>query len=129
SNNWVAEFGLKTESRLGHRVVLYLTNHYSRKITIAELTKEFNLNRNSLYQEFQETTGLSLIAYLIRLRIKMASVLLAETSMPVAEIMERVGYTDLTHFGRAFKKITGFTPIDYRKQNRLKTTSSGENRS
>ena len=120
SNNWLAEFGLKTESRLGHRIVLYLTNHYSRKITIAELTKQFNLNRNSLYQEFQQTTGLSLIAYLIRLRIKMAAVLLAETSMPVAEVMERVGYTDLTHFGRAFKKITGFTPLEYRKQNRLK---------
>jgi AraC-like DNA-binding protein len=115
SVNWVGELTPKNESNPADKIVVYLINHYPQKITINELTKIFNLNRNSLYQQFESVTGLPLIAYLIKLRMKVATMLLSETSMSVAEIMERVGYTDLTHFGRLFKKEMGCTPYDYRK--------------
>jgi AraC family L-rhamnose operon regulatory protein RhaS len=54
---------------------------------------------------------------LIKLRIKLAALLLKETSLPVAEIMEQTGYSDLTHFGRIFRKEMGCTPMEYRKLN------------
>lgn len=113
--NRIDELPLKNEAGRADQIILYLVRNYRQKITIEELTKIFKLNRNSLYQIFHQATGVPLITYLIKLRIKMATVLLEETSLPVAEIMEQVGYSDLTHFGRIFKKEMGCTPNGYRK--------------
>lgn len=115
SANRIDELPLKNEAGRADQIILYLVRNYQQKITIEDLTKTFNLNRNSLYKLFHEATGVPLITYLIKLRIKMAAVLLEETSLPVAEIMEQVGYSDLTHFGRIFKKEMGCTPNGYRK--------------
>ncbi len=112
--NRLDELPIKGESGWADQVILYLVRNYRQKITIEELTKTFNLNRNTLYQIFHEATGLPLITYLIKLRVKMAAVLLRETSLPVTEIMEQVGFSDLTHFGRVFKKETGSAPSEYR---------------
>lgn len=108
------ELPLNNETERADGIILYLVRNYQRKITIAELSKAFNLNRNKLYRVFHEATGVSLITYLIKLRIKMAAILLQETSLPIVEIMEHVGYSDLTHFGRAFKKEIGCPPSEYR---------------
>jgi transcriptional regulator GlxA family with amidase domain len=51
-----------------------------------------------------------------RLRLRMASVLLGETTLPVSEIMRRVGFGDATHFGRTFRKYTGYPPSEYRQR-------------
>lgn len=114
ADNCLDELPLKNETGRADQIILYLVRNYRRKITIEELTKAFNLNRNKLYQVFHEATGVTLITYLVKLRIKMAAILLQETSLSIAEIMAQVGYSDLTHFGRAFKKEIGHPPSEYR---------------
>jgi len=96
-------------------VLLYLHLNYYRKITIEELIVEFNTNRNTLNKKFKMETGLSPIQYTIKLRIKVACMLLRDTKLPISEIMERVGFNDASHWGRTFKLYTGLSPIDYRK--------------
>ncbi|MHB8062410.1 MAG: helix-turn-helix domain-containing protein [Ruminiclostridium sp.] len=96
-------------------ILLYLHLNYSRKITIDELTKEFHTNRNTLSKNFKIETGLSIIAYTHKLRIKAACMLLRDTSLPVSEIMQRVGFNDVSYWGRAFKSVSGLSPSDYRK--------------
>ena len=44
-----------------------------------------------------------------------AKTLLRETSLPVAEICARVGYSDRKHFTHTFHKDTGLNPAEYRK--------------
>jgi AraC-like DNA-binding protein len=97
-------------------VVLYLHTHYQKKITIAELAKTFHTNRNSLNRQFRETTGMSIMNYLIQLRIRLAALLLRDTSLSVSEILYRVGFNDSTHFGRMFRKHMGYSPTEYRQQ-------------
>lgn len=112
--NHLDELPLKNKVGRADQIILFLVRNYRQKITIGELAKTFNLNRNTISKIFHEATGMPLITYLIKLRIKMAAVLLQETSLPVVEIMEQVGYSDLTHFGRAFKTELGCTPSEYR---------------
>ncbi len=97
-------------------VVLYLHSNYQRKITIDELTKTFNTNRTTLNDKFHDATGLSIIAYLIQLRIQLAAILLRDTKLSVSEILYRVGYSDRTHFSRTFRKQMGHTPSEYRQK-------------
>lgn len=97
-------------------VILYLHMHYQEKITISDLTKIFHMNRTTLMERFDAATGVSIMEYLIGLRVRIASMMLRDTLLPVSEIMERVGFNDMTHFGRTFRRYLGMTPSDYRQK-------------
>lgn len=99
-----------------NEIILYLYTHYERKIFIEELTEEFHINRTTLADKFTKSTGMSVMEYLIRLRVKMAATMLRDTMLPVSEIAYRVGFNDITHFGRMFRKHMGYSPSEYRKK-------------
>jgi AraC family L-rhamnose operon regulatory protein RhaS len=92
----------------------YLMRNYGKKITLEGLAAEFGTNRTSLNERFKKETGMTAIAYLIDLRLRLASALLVDTALPVAEVADRSGMTDTTHFERMFKKKFGMSPKDYR---------------
>jgi len=98
-------------------VILYLHTHYHEKITISHLTRLFHTNRTTLESQFVELTGQSILAYLISLRLKVASLMLRDTELPISEIIGRVGFSDTTNFWRAFRKHVGCSPSEYRQQN------------
>lgn len=100
-------------------IILYLYTNYNRKITIEELTDIFHINRTTLSKEFRKTTGLSIMEYLVKYRLKMAAVMLRETMLPISEILNRVGFNDSVHFSRMFKKHMGYTPSGYREKHIL----------
>lgn len=99
-----------------NNVLCFLHENYYKKITLNELAKEFSTNRTTLEKTFYENVGSSIISYLINLRINMAIILLKDTKIPVNEIIFRVGYNDVANFGRTFKKITTFSPTEYREK-------------
>ncbi|MEM7182103.1 MAG: AraC family transcriptional regulator [Spirochaetota bacterium] len=72
--------------------------------------------RTTLSKKFRESTGYSIISYLGKLRIKIASIMIRETTLPIVEILHRVGFEDSAHFGRAFKKEMGLSPGTFRKK-------------
>lgn len=98
-------------------VILYLHLHYQEKITIEKLTRAFHTNRTTLSEQFRETTGISVIAYLIQLRVRLAALMLRDTELSISEVMTRVGFNDSTHFGRTFRKHLGCAPSEYRQRN------------
>ena len=49
-----------------------------------------------------------------RMRIDRAKVLLADSSLRIHAIAEQVGYSDVAHFSKSFKRIAGMTPGEYR---------------
>lgn len=115
-----SEYDLPQDKFLGHvddelySILLYIINNYSKKITIPDLTKEFNINRTTLSEKFMNCVGESIISYLNKLRINMAAIILRDTKLPIAEVMERVGFSDSAHFLRTFKKCMGLSPKNYR---------------
>lgn len=100
-----------------YSILIYIINNYDKKITIPSLTKEFNINRTTLSEKFNNAFGESIISYVNKLRINIASIILRDTKIPVTEVMERVGFSDNTHFLRTFKKYMGISPKEYRDEN------------
>lgn len=105
-------------SRLAIDVIYYLQSCYNQKITIERLTEEFHTNRTTLLTDFKKYTGQSVNHYLIQLRLNMASTLLRDTELPVDEICERTGFSDISYFSKAFKKRLSYTPSEYRRINK-----------
>ena len=97
-------------------VLLYLHNNYGQKLCLDGLARAFNTNRTTLTRQFHQSTGLPVMTYLNRLRINLAALMLRDTTLSIGEIVERVGLTNPTHFGRAFRKVTGVTPSEYRRR-------------
>lgn len=117
SPNATNEILLNNSSDFVGQVMLFLHTNYERKITVEEISRRFNMNRTTLNERFRAEIGMSAIAYLIDLRIRLACMILSDTLIPVSEIAERVGFGDITHFNRTFKKIMIRTPSEYRQLN------------
>ncbi|THF73603.1 response regulator [Cohnella fermenti] len=67
-----------------------------------------------LSQLFKKETGRTFSEYLIDWRLNKAKLLLKESPLKIYEIAEKVGYQDLQHFGKLFKKRVGVSPKEYR---------------
>ncbi|MBP5753278.1 MAG: helix-turn-helix transcriptional regulator, partial [Treponema sp.] len=98
------------------RIVEWINDNYTSRISLEDITREFNTNKTTLNLTFKAEMGSTVTAYIISLRMQMAGVLLKNTYLSVSEIVERIGYNDEAHFIRAFKKHTGSTPGEFRKQ-------------
>ena len=98
------------------KIVSYLKSNISKKITIAELTREFQINRTDLSKRFLEYTGETVMEYVKRIRIDFAATMLRDTKIPLIDIMERVGFHDYSYFSNTFKKKKGISPQAYRRK-------------
>ena len=63
---------------------------------------------------FKKNSGVSLHNFLVNYRVNMAMEILRSSSIPVKEITSMVGFSDIPHFIKTFKKITGISPSKYR---------------
>jgi AraC family L-rhamnose operon regulatory protein RhaS len=97
-------------------VLLYIHNNYRSKISIDDLAKRYRTNRTTLSKEFKNTTGYSIISYILKTRIEVAAGMLRDTHMNVAVIVERVGFNNITHFNKVFKEYMKCLPNEYRKK-------------
>lgn len=105
------------------KALAYLDNHFYENCSIGELAEKLNLNRSYLQRIFKEETGQTPAAYLLNLRLRRASELLARTNLPLAEVSDYVGFSSQQYFNHVFRKHRGITPGQYRytKQKATKT--------
>lgn len=80
-------------------------------------------SQSMLNSYFNQYVGSTLITYITTLKISYACTLLRHTDSSPLEISNKLAYDSLSHFNRVFKKITGTSPIAYRKQ--ISTTPAG----
>ncbi|MCR4647924.1 MAG: AraC family transcriptional regulator [Lachnospiraceae bacterium] len=99
-------------------IVKFLNEHINENISLDRLTKEFSINRNKLNELFLSETSLTCLNYLTKIRIDLAKIMLANTEITVSEVAQRVGYPDSNYFARTFKKQTGSSPTEYRRNGR-----------
>lgn len=69
-----------------------------------------------LSTQFKKYLHVGFLDYLTEVRIQAACELLADPLRPTAEVAGMVGYEDASYFARAFKKKTGLTPTQYRRE-------------
>lgn len=83
---------------------------------VTELAREMHMSPAHFSRVFKAATGRSPRDFLVEARLSRARHLLAETSLSVGEIAERLDYADLFFFSRQFKQKTGLSPLRYRNR-------------
>lgn len=100
----------------------YLDENYMEDITIESISKMLNMDRHYLSRVFKNEIGLSMKAYQIKIRLEKAAEFLKE-NYPVSEVVQMVGYSDLSNFSHKFKELFGVSPKDYgQKKNAVPIT-------
>ena len=84
--------------------------------TLDKLAENVGISRAAFAKRFKELVGHPMFEYLTMLRIQRAKELLRETTMPLYEVANRVGYESDLSFAKTFKKYTETTPTRYRKR-------------
>jgi AraC-like DNA-binding protein len=108
-------------------VVQWINRQFSEHLTLATLSSRFYISPSYLSRLFREMTGFSFVEYLAAVRIKEAQKLLRETRWKVSHISEMVGFESEKHFYKTFRKITGQSPLVYRKLERGGVMITAEN--
>lgn len=97
------------------KIAAYISQNYQEDLSLDYLAEKFNYSSAYLSRAFKEVTGFNFVEYKNNVRIKEAGKLLQQSSLSVTEIASRVGYNNITHFGRIFKEFTELSPLAYRK--------------
>lgn len=96
-------------------IVQYINENYAEPLNLTAIAGRFFISSCHLSRSFKEATGFTFVEYLNSVRIKEAQRLLRESDFKVIRIAELVGFGSIAHFGRVFKTLTGYSPLEYRK--------------
>ncbi|MFN7647178.1 MAG: AraC family transcriptional regulator [Acidobacteriota bacterium] len=98
------------------KVMTRMKLFYFEPLTVAGLAAEAGMSPSHFARRFREVYGTSPIDWLRRERIRQAQRRLGDTEDPVQWIAEQVGYRDRFFFSKDFKRLTGYTPREYRRR-------------
>jgi len=102
----------------------WMQKHYPDNILMEKLAEEFGLSLRTLNRRFKTATGSTPLNYLQQIRMDAAKDLLKNTNLSIHEIANSVGYNDLSHFNRLFKRLLATSPSQYREMVRAKLFST-----
>ncbi len=101
------------------KIFTYLRNHSGSPISIKDIAGKLQLSESYLRRLVRtHFSGLPLGTFLRKLRYRRAIELLLHSRMTIGQISGKCGYSDQFAFSRAFKKFSGLSPLEYRKQYR-----------
>lgn len=86
------------------------------RLSVSSISEKCNVHRNQLLRIFKDKLGMGPQEYLIKYRMSKGAQLLLTTKLTVKEISSAVGYENQLHFSRAFKKVYGISPVNFRKE-------------
>ncbi len=76
------------------------------------------VNGSYLLRTFKSQTGITPLRFHYLVRCMKAKELLSQTDMSICDVGEAIGFATPSHFSHVFRKVTGFTPGEYRRMNR-----------
>lgn len=94
----------------------YMENNYKEKLTLSELAEKMFVSQWHLSKLLNKHTKKSFSDLLNEIRIKKAKQLLKDPSLRVGDVAEMVGFSDIAHFSRVFKKYTEMSANEYRNK-------------
>jgi two-component system response regulator YesN len=100
-----------------NNILIYVDDNISNpELSLSALASRFYINPSYLSRTFKQHTGCTFVEYLTKLRIQKAIELFESYDVMAYEVAEKVGIPDPNYFGKCFKKYTGYSVNDYKKQ-------------
>ncbi|HEV2963389.1 MAG TPA: AraC family transcriptional regulator, partial [Candidatus Angelobacter sp.] len=94
----------------------YVEANYAEKISMATAARLCHLSPFQFSRRFKMKNGLTFRDFVLRLRIERAAKLMKDSGVSVTEAAFGVGFNDLSHFARMFRRQMGVPPSLYRKE-------------
>lgn len=111
AHGWLAAL---SDARIA-KALAHIHRDPSEAWTAAELAARVGMSRSSFFSRFSELVGEPPVQYVTRWRMLAAADLLRASKVSVAEVADQVGYGSENAFARAFRRVIGETPGDYRR--------------
>jgi AraC family transcriptional regulator len=93
----------------------FIEEHLSEDLSIANMASVVHTSPFHFARAFKAATGQPPHRYVTQRRMEQAKILLSVTRLPVAEVANRVGFSNQSHFSAQFRRATGTTPKGYRE--------------
>ncbi len=121
-NCWIMDY-LKNISRseTGREdmdiILRYIKSNYNNSnLSLNEVASIIGLNERYFSSKFKKELGITYVEYVTNIRVEASKNLLKNTNMKLTEISAAVGYNNVEHFVRVFKKKIGYAPREYGKK-------------
>jgi two-component system, response regulator YesN len=96
-------------------LIEYIEQHYAEPLTLKEMASHFHFNPSYLSSYFSAHAKEGFTDYLNKIRIDKAAELLRSHPATISEISGMVGYSDHSYFCKVFRKMTGYSPSQFRR--------------
>lgn len=93
----------------------YIEYNYTQELTVQGVADYIGISRSQLYRVFMEHYRKAPEQYILEFRIRQACQLLMNSHLSIGSVGYSVGFNDNLYFSKAFKKIKGLSPREYRR--------------
>lgn len=121
----ISAIGTSNRDSVLDEILHYIHHNYASNITLEDISQLFGYNRSYLGKIFSKKMGQNFNTYLDQVRIERSKELLLQDDSKVYSIAARVGYKNVDYFHIKFKKYTGISPAEFRKQNKCCSPAQG----
>ena len=99
----------------GQRVCLYVEQNFDRQLKLEDVASYFHLNKCYFCSVLKKELGKTFSQIVNEVRVEKSKELLREGNLSTLSIALSVGFNNQNYFNMTFKKLTGMTPLQYRK--------------
>ncbi|MDT8337311.1 MAG: AraC family transcriptional regulator [Candidatus Izemoplasmatales bacterium] len=111
----VKDYTLLNYSSNIKKIILYIRKNLTYKISLDDIAIDLFITKEHLSRLFKKEMGITISEYIIKAKIQEAKKLLKQTDYNILDIAVLLNFANSSHFSNSFKKITGLSPSDYRK--------------
>lgn len=108
------------------KIKRYISLHLNQSLTREDIANYVFLNPDYVARLFKKETGMTLNDYIQGERLQYAQNLMQNTDLTICKIASQLGYSNFSHFSRAFREKTGMNPKEYKSAAGRKTASAAE---
>lgn len=98
------------------RAMDYIEERLEQNLTLAEIAGNSNMSVPNFCKKFKARTGKTLVQYVNERKVESVKGYLCDNTLSLSEIAEKTGFSNENYMVRVFKKVTGMTVTDYRRQ-------------
>lgn len=97
------------------KMLQFIAQHYGEDLSLDALASSANVSKSECLRCFKWSLQTTPYQYLMEYRLSKAAELLRSTDESIGTIADRVGFHQISHFGKCFREKTGCSPREYRK--------------
>ena len=105
-----------SDNKLVDKINELLNQSIYSPLTLQTICEHFNLSKSYICRIYKDYTGVGIMKKLSELKLKEAKKLLRQDTMNISQTADKLAYSGIHNFTRAFKNFTGVSPTDYKKR-------------